>query len=78
MGQLNVYLQEAVERRIREVAAAQGKSLSGLVAEILMDKFAPHSEWPAGFFQSLRWHGGEDIPARADTSILDLPDVKLD
>lgn len=57
MAQLNVYVPDELEEKIKSVAQQEGKSVSSFLAELIRDKFAP-KEWKKDFLKVLgRWEG---------------------
>jgi len=66
MAQLNVYVPDDLEDKIRKEAVRRGQSVSAFVAE-LVRKEVSVSEWPPGFFELAgSWVGDfpeiEDLP----------------
>lgn len=69
MGQLNVYVPDDLEEKIKKEAQREGKSVSAFVLEAVKDKVQP-SEWSKEFLATFgSWEG--DIP-----EIKDLPPQK--
>ena len=64
MAQLNVYVPDDLEDKIRKEAVRRGQSVSAFVAE-LVRKEVSVSEWLPGFFELAgSWVG--DFPERED------------
>ena len=66
MAQLNVYVPEELEDKVRKEASRRGQSVSAFVAE-LVRKEVSIDEWPLGFFDLAgSWVGDfpeiEDLP----------------
>lgn len=52
MGQLNVYVPDELEEKIKEEAKREGKSVSSFVLAAVKDKIEPES-WSADFLSML-------------------------
>lgn len=71
MSQLNVYVPDELEDKVRKEAARRGQSVSAFIAE-LVRKEVSIDEWPPGFFELAgSWVG--DVP-----EIEDLPPQERD
>lgn len=62
MAQLNFYVPDEVENKIRRAAMRRGQSISSYLAEIVKERVGGDSEWPDGFFEQVLggWQG--DFP----------------
>lgn len=57
MAQLNVYVPDELEEKIRSLAQQEGKSVSSFLMELVREKFAP-KEWKKEFLKVLGgWEG---------------------
>lgn len=58
MSQLNFYVPDDVEAKIRAAAKKQGKSISAFLADLVKSYF-PEKKWDAGFFTDVAgaWSG---------------------
>jgi hypothetical protein len=66
MAQLNIYVAEDLEDKIRKEAQRRGQSVSAFVAELVRKELSV-DEWPPGFFDLAgSWSGDfpeiEDLP----------------
>lgn len=60
MAQLNVYVTDELEEKIKSVAQQEGKSVSSFLAELVRERFAPKT-WKKDFLKILgKWEG--DVP----------------
>ena len=60
MAQLNVYVPDELESKVRSEASRRGQSISAFITEIVR-KEVGGDEWPAGFFDLAgSWQG--DFP----------------
>jgi uncharacterized protein (DUF1778 family) len=66
MGQLNVYVPDDLEEKIKEEAKREGKSVSSFVLEAVKDKIEP-DRWSAEFLSLL------DSPPTDFPEVTDLP-----
>jgi hypothetical protein len=68
MAQLNFYVPDDIEAKIRQVAKLRDQSISAYLAELVKDCIDKGKEWPAGFFEKTLggWQGDfpeiEDMP----------------
>lgn len=57
MAQLNVYVPDELEEKIKSIAQQEGKSVSSFLADLVREKFAP-KEWRKEFLKVLgHWEG---------------------
>ena len=57
MAQLNVYVPDELEEKIKSIAQQEGKSVSSFLAELVRERFAPR-EWKKEFLKVFgRWEG---------------------
>lgn len=57
MAQLNVYVPDELEEKIKLVAQQEGKSVSSFLADLVREKFAP-KVWKKDFLKTLgKWEG---------------------
>lgn len=58
MSQLNIYVPEEIEKKIRKAAKNEGKSLSSFLTDLIRSKFTTNT-WPKNFFSSVvgGWQG---------------------
>ena len=65
MAQLNVYVPDELESKVKSEASRRGQSVSAFITEIVR-KEGGGEEWPAGFFDLAgSWQG--DFPEIEDT-----------
>ncbi len=73
MGQVNLYVDEALLNQVREAAREQDMSLSGYVRKVLTAAVGSDPGWPADYGSLLGSVGEEELscperlPAQADT-----------
>lgn len=61
MPQLNFYVPEEIEVKVRKAAKACGKSISAFLAELVKENVAKDKTWPAEFLSLAgSWQG--DFP----------------
>ena len=68
MAQLNFYVPDDVEDKIRRAAKRRGQSISAYLAELVKERVGGGNEWPPDFFEKTLggWLGDfpeiEDLP----------------
>ena len=60
MGQINVYFPEDLEKKIRERAEKENKSLSAVIIEITKNELKPRN-YPASFWKALQTSAPRDF-----------------
>lgn len=68
MAQLNFYVPDEVEDKIRHTAKSRGQSISAYLAELVKERVGGGNEWPVNFFEKTLggWQG--DFPEIEDLS----------
>lgn len=70
MAQLNFYVPDDIEEKIKKEAKKNGKSVSTYVADLIKIHVSGTPGWPKGYFESVvgKWVGDltdmEDLPAQ--------------
>lgn len=69
MGQMNLYLPDFIEERIRSESKKQHKSISAFMSEMAQEKLGLEENWPKDFFSLAgSWEG--DFPQPMKQSAL--------
>lgn len=73
MAQMNFYVPDEIEEKIKKEAKKNGKSVSTYIAELVKKHINGQSNWPKGYFESIagKWVG--DFP-----EIEELPEQERD
>ena len=51
MAQLNFYVSDDIEEKIRRAAKHRGQSISAYLAELVKERLSHSTEWPPDFFE---------------------------
>ena len=77
MSQITIYLEEALVRKVRRRAKAEGLSVSKWIAKTI--ESAEHDSWPAHVRDSFgSWSGVPDLKAIRSSYGKDAPRERLD
>lgn len=62
MAQMNFYVPDDIEEKIKKEAKKSGKTVSSYIAELIKSHIGAQTAWPQGFFESIagKWEG--DFP----------------